>query len=97
VLIVLPAGCRQRIGRKQNGGKGRMDDPLDIYAQFESARCEAVALTDHFRDLAPDDPRRTGAWDIAMEQTERARQLLEAWLRSEESGMYVSPLELVLA
>jgi hypothetical protein len=74
-----------------------MNHPSDVYAQFASARCEAVALTDYFRELSPDDPRRPGAWDIAMEQTELARQLLEAWLRTEGSGMYASPFELVPA
>jgi hypothetical protein len=73
-----------------------MSHPSDLYAQFETARCQAVALTDRFRELAPNDPRRRDLWDRAMEQTEQARQLLEIWLRSEEPAIYAPGHVLVL-
>jgi hypothetical protein len=73
-----------------------MTHASDLYAQFETARCQAVALTDQFRELAPNDSRRPGLWDLAMEETEQARQLLETWLCSEEAGSHATGCHLGL-
>jgi hypothetical protein len=53
-----------------------------IHEQFEVARLEAVALTDEYHALEADDPRRDTTWLRAMSETERARELLERWLRA---------------
>jgi hypothetical protein len=68
---------------------------VDLYAQFETPRCEAVALTDRFRELTPNDPRRRRLWDTAMARTEQARQLLEIWLGSDEPASYAPGRDLV--
>ena len=50
--------------------------------QFETARRAAIALTDQYLDSTPDDADRDEFWKRAMLQTERARLLLDEWLRS---------------
>jgi hypothetical protein len=84
------------VGKPHNRDKDSMTHASDLYAQFEKARCQAMTLTDRFRELAPNDPRRRGLWDRAMEQTEQARQLLEIWLHSEEPASYAPVRDLVL-
>ena len=58
-------------------------DGVSMREQFEFARIEAVRLTDRYNCLKPGDSDRSAAWARAMEQTEVARQLLEAWLRDD--------------
>jgi hypothetical protein len=53
-----------------------------LYEQFELARVRAVELTDRYRATACDDPEKGPRWDRVVRQTELARWLLEAWLRS---------------
>jgi hypothetical protein len=73
-----------------------MIDALILRERFEAARLEAVALTDRYRELSPDRPERLALWEHAMQQTETARQLLEAWLRSERSAATIHERELAL-
>jgi hypothetical protein len=61
-----------------------MNESLILREQFEDARCEAVTLTDQYHALAIADPKRALMWDHAMQQTEAARRLLEAWLDAEQ-------------
>jgi hypothetical protein len=58
----------------------RIDDPV-LFEQFVDARREAVELTDHYRDVAPNDPYRAELWQRVVVQTETARALLESWLQ----------------
>jgi hypothetical protein len=58
----------------------RIDDPA-LYEQFVDARREAVELTDHYHDIAPNDPYRAELWQRVVVQTEAARALLESWLQ----------------
>ena len=53
-----------------------------LYDQFDAARRAAIALTDQYLDSTPDDADRDEFWKRAMLQTERARLLLDEWLRS---------------
>ena len=62
-------------------------DRLTLHEQFELARTAAIELTDRYYHLAQDDSERRAVWAQAMHQTEVARQLLEAWLRAENSVM----------
>ncbi len=52
-----------------------------LYEEFADARRQAVELTDQYRAIPRDDPRRAEVWDRVVRQTETARQLLETWLR----------------
>ena len=51
-----------------------------LYEQFQSAREEAIKLTDRFHASDPSDPSRLNLWDAVVRQTEIARTLLERWL-----------------
>jgi hypothetical protein len=53
-----------------------------LYEQFVDARLKAVELTDTYRQVAVDDPRRAVLWEGVVYQTELARGLLESWLCS---------------
>jgi len=68
-----------------------------LFDSFERARHEAMALTDRYAELTPDHPDRTAVWDQAMQHTEHARQLLEAWLRTERPPTAAAEHELALA
>lgn len=59
-----------------------IEAPIDatvLYEDFLYARTQAMQLFDAYRDTAIDDPVQ---WERVVRQTERARQMLEAWLRS---------------
>lgn len=70
--------------RTMSGGPMSRLDGLTLYEQFERARIVAVASTDEFHDLSADDPQRLAVWARVMDQTEMARQYLEAWLHAED-------------
>jgi hypothetical protein len=59
----------------------RIDDTV-LYEDFIAARLRAVELTDAYRQMPADDPCRPSLWEGVVRQTEHARCLLEAWLRS---------------
>ncbi len=57
-------------------------DETVLYEQFVAARLKAVELTDTYRDMPGDDPRRAHVWESVVRQTEVARCLLESWLEA---------------
>ena len=57
-----------------------------LHARFEAERRKAVELTDTYRGIAADDPRKTVIWTDAMQHTDAARQLLESWLAAERQA-----------
>jgi hypothetical protein len=59
-------------------------DQTMLFEQFVAAREHAIALTDRFDTTAINDPSRVDLWNHVMRQTDRARLLLERWLRSGE-------------
>ena len=65
---------------------------LLLYEQFEEARTEAIASSDHYNELSEDDPQRPVAWRRVMYQTETARRLLEEWLQAEDQSTAEQPL-----
>lgn len=78
-------------------GKASMTDSSALYDMFEAARRAAMALTDKYYELAPDDPQRAERWQHAMQQTDSSRRLLEAWLQAEQQLKREPQRELVLA
>ena len=55
------------------------------YQAFHDARRRAIELTDRYRAVRTvDDAEGARLWDAMCEQMETARQLLQAWLDSDE-------------
>jgi hypothetical protein len=71
-----------------------MRDDTKIREEFEHARERAVALTDaYFAAGSADDPRREVLWNDVASETERARSLLERWLRVSEPATEMTAAE----
>jgi len=63
-----------------------MQDETALLEEFERARERAVALTDDYFARPANDPLREALWREVASETERARLLLERWLRQPEPG-----------
>jgi hypothetical protein len=51
-----------------------------LYDAFEQAQRAAVELTDRYRELPIDDPRKEALWGEVVSQTARSQGLLKRWL-----------------
>lgn len=71
-----------------------MQDDARIREEFERARERAVELTDaYFAARSVDDPRGDALWSDVASETERARSLLERWLRDSDAAAEMTAAE----
>ena len=57
-----------------------LDRRTPLYEDVQQARVAAVEVTDLYRDVPADDPRKDALWQDVVSRTELAHQLLKRWL-----------------